>query len=585
MGLTFEYQPGTTVLTGQGEKATADGTPDDDGESYILVNNGDLFAGTVQAEAMFTLAGDFGSNTVLEIFDDLAAFQAGQSPLQTLQYHTSCSQPIQLGDLVGSVALVGYQGETGSASRPSGLGDPADSPTGPTVLFGEEVVFFYEVTNRGNVGLVNVAVSDSLLGSIDDRISTGNFDDVLDPGETWVFSVSTTADEAGQRVNVGSVKANSIQAPSGATLTASDPAYHFVETLKFFVVDKEDYSYTYTESGNPIGRSATAQGNSDARGVAADQSAQQYWVVDKDKSVYVYGADGSFAGSWKAQQLGGEAEGIAVHPDPIKPGLWIVDRNKKAVFYYAEGKTQLSGELPATSSFSLNLDDKIDTKNDHPKGITTDGVSLWVVDDDGGREKVFKYDMDGKLLGSWEIGDSELEEPRGITVDPAGGSTIWIVDKKSDQVYQFDNATGVTAGTETSDALFALAANNSNPEGIADPPPGPPDTSLPSASVDGVWRQTADANWAAEQALVPLASLRHRASDFDGVREQAVAAIDNSLSGEQPHRGSDNEFPVDRVFRTLKLSSPQAATDDLATPTDEAGTLDQRALLRDRLLR
>jgi hypothetical protein len=70
------------------------------------------------------------------------------------------------------------------------------------------------------------------------------------------------------------------------------------------------------------------------------------------------------------------------------------------------------------------------------------------------------------------IGDSALEEPRGITVDPSGGTTIWIVDKKTDKVYQFDNATGndVLGETLNSVALFPLAAGNNDPEGIADPP-------------------------------------------------------------------------------------------------------------------
>ena len=36
--------------------------------------------------------------------------------LQTIEYHTSCSQPIQLGDVIGNVTLVGYVGEDGSGA-------------------------------------------------------------------------------------------------------------------------------------------------------------------------------------------------------------------------------------------------------------------------------------------------------------------------------------------------------------------------------------------------------------------------------------------------------------------------------------
>uniref|UniRef100_UPI003561BE26 DUF7467 domain-containing protein n=1 Tax=Stieleria sp. TaxID=2795976 RepID=UPI003561BE26 len=473
--LSFEYTPGTVVLTGQdSSKATATGTPDDDGESYIVVGGGDLFEGTVAEGAVFDVGGSFGSNTVFEIFDDFAAFQAGDAPLQILEYHTSCSQPIQLGDTVGSIILVGYEGESGSASQSTGLGDPADSPTGPSVVVGDEVVFYYEVANVGNVGLTNVEVTDDqgLLPILEEGDVNNN--NVLDPGEVWIYSASIIASSPGQQMNLGTVTANSVDDLTGeAELTASDLAHHYVETLKFFVVDKsDDATYSYTDGGISIGDAPLADGNSDPRGISADQNGNLKWVIDKDKYVYVYNSDGSLARSWKANGIGDEAEGIAVHPDPSDTGLWIVDKKEKAIFYYATGKTHVSGDLNPTSSFSLNLDDNIDSKNDHPKGLTTDGASLWVVDDDGGTEKVFKYSVATEtLVGSWEIADEALEEPRGITVDPNGGSTIWIVDKKTDKVYQFDDATDVISGSEASDAMFALANENTDPEGIADPLP------------------------------------------------------------------------------------------------------------------
>ena len=466
VSLSFEYIPGTLIMTGQAsDKATATGTPDDDGESYIVVGDGDLFAGVVQEGSVFTIGGSFGSNTVFEIYDDLAAFNAGASPLQTLEYHTSCSQPIQLGDMIGSVILVGYQGEDGSDSRETGLGDPADSPTGPTVLLGDEVVFNYEVTNAGNVGLVNVSVTDSVLGNITEIVGKSiNDDDVLDPGETWVYTASTIAEEAGQQFNLGTITANSMQAPGGTILSANDPAFHFVETIKFFVVNADDDStFTYTESGGAVGNSLLAEENKDPRGLGTDADGEKIWVVDKNREVFVYDAEGDFETSWVANGIGKDAEGIAVHPDPSNNRIWIVTKEKKRVFRFNSGKSKDGGSLSPNSSFALRSD------NDHPKGLTTDGTFLWVVDDDGGTEKVFKYKYNGQFLGSWEIGDSSLEEPRGITVDPNGGETIWIVDKKSGKVYQFDNATGVTSGTLNSSGMFPLAAGNEKPEGLADP--------------------------------------------------------------------------------------------------------------------
>src|SRR4051794_33682588 len=73
------------------------------------------------------------------------------------------------------------------------------------------------------------------------------------------------------------------------------------------------------------------------------------------------------------------------------------------------------------SSFNLNNADS------NPKGIVTDGASLWVVDDGSSTDKVFKYTLTGSLLGSWTI-DSANKHPTGLTINPANVSDIWVVD-------------------------------------------------------------------------------------------------------------------------------------------------------------
>jgi uncharacterized repeat protein (TIGR01451 family) len=402
--------------------------------------------------------------------------------LQTVGYHTSCSAPIVLGDVIGGVTLTGYMGETGiEEGIPGGeLGDPADEPMGPAVLQGETVVFNFEVANAGNFPLTNVQVSDSQSIAIEFVGGDDDTDGQLSPGETWLYKGESVAGAPGQQVNLGSVITDE-------GFNSVDPAYFFVETLKFFVVDKSEKAiYTYTETGGSIDNfgldAVDPDKNDDPRGAASDATGDLLWLVDKDRRVFVYGSDGTSVGAWKAKDIGNEPEGIAVSPSGTD--LWIVDRDKKKVFHFANGKTLTSGEFPPTASFSLQLDDKIDTKNDHPKGITTDGTYLWVVDDDGGTEKVFKYTIGGTFLGSWEIGDAALEEPRGITTDPTGATTLWIVDKKSDSVYQFNNSTEVTSGSRVADSVFPLAAENGDPEGIADPRPSLPTGDTPVALMD-----------------------------------------------------------------------------------------------------
>src|SRR4029079_6047378 len=59
----------------------------------------------------------------------------------------------------------------------------------------------------------------------------------------------------------------------------------------------------------------------------------------------------------------------------------------------------------------------------------------------------------------------------GLTIDPANVSNIWIVDSGTDRVYQYTGAASRTFGSQSAAATFALAAGNTNPQGIADPPP------------------------------------------------------------------------------------------------------------------
>ena len=101
----------------------------------------------------------------------------------------------------------------------------------------------------------------------------------------------------------------------------------------------------------------------------------------------------------------------------------------------------------------------------------TDGASLWVINDSS-TDKVFKYTPAGSLLGSWTISGAG-SSPTGITLDPSSPSHLWIVDNATDRVYQFDNAVSRTSSSQSPSTSFALAAGNTNPQGIADPPVAP----------------------------------------------------------------------------------------------------------------
>ena len=71
-------------------------------------------------------------------------------------------------------------------------------------------------------------------------------------------------------------------------------------------------------------------------------------------------------------------------------------------------------------------------------------------------------DSAGIALGSWSA--PELRQPTGIATS---GSDIWIVDKGTDRVYYYQNATSWTTGQRQATSSFPLLSGNATPEGIA----------------------------------------------------------------------------------------------------------------------
>ena len=194
--------------------------------------------------------------------------------------------------------------------------------------------------------------------------------------------------------------------------------------------------------------------------------------MDANKNVYVYNTSGGLLGSWAAGSLASNAtvEGIATNGTDV----WIVDAQQDKIFRYTGAASRLSGSQNAASSFALN------SSNTSPKDLVNDGTNLWVVNDSS-TDKVFKYTLSGSLVGSWTVTGAGTS-PTGITLDPTHVANLWIVDSGTDRVYQFDNAAGRASGSQSPSTSFALAAGNTNPQGIADPPVSTAETSRVASS-------------------------------------------------------------------------------------------------------
>ena len=140
----------------------------------------------------------------------------------------------------------------------------------------------------------------------------------------------------------------------------------------------------------------------------------------------------------------------------------MVDPNNDRVYFFSGGANLRTGRVSATSSFALN------SGNLNSTDVVTDGAHLWVVNNTTTTDKVFRYTTAGVLEGSWTISTTNAN-PSGITLDPTNVNHLWIVDPGTDRIYQYDAATARLTGAQEPSLSYALAATNTNPQGIADP--------------------------------------------------------------------------------------------------------------------
>ena len=238
------------------------------------------------------------------------------------------------------------------------------------------------------------------------------------------------------------------------------------ESTKFYVVNdgSTDRTYEYADVGNSIEDYALNSANTAPRGAASTVAGDKVWVVDANRKVFVYNSSGLLLGSWTASNFnsGAQIEGIATDGTDV----WILDRKSTKVFKYADAASRTSGSQTAASSFAVARY----FSGTPLKDIVTDGVHLWIVADVT-TDTVSKYTVAGAYVGDWIITTTGANSPTGITIDPSNVNHFWIVDSGTDRVYQYDGAASRSSGSQSASSSFALASGNTNPQGIADPPP------------------------------------------------------------------------------------------------------------------
>jgi hypothetical protein len=410
--------------------------------------------------------------------------------------------------------------------------------------FGTENEALFTVTNTTPSTLpltVNYATADGTAIAGRDYVGTNG-------SQTLTFAPGVTS----ETIRVPLLDDGAVQSGLNFTLTLSNPVAATLSrsqgtgtitdsdaAAKFYVVNDStptlggtNTAYKYQASGTQQAPFGLSLNDLDPRGVAANAAGTTEWVVDANKNVYVYSPGGTLLGSWSAGGLSSSAQltGIATNGTDI----WLVDSSADKVYKYAGAASRLSGSQTAASSFSLSVHGH--SGNGNPQDIVTDGTSFWVVD--GTAHMVFKYTLTGALLGSWSIDPADTH-PTGITINPNNVSDVWIVDNGTDKVYQYVGAAGRTSGSQNAAATFALAAGNTNPQGIADPPPA--DMLLSTAAVPPL----SGATPADMAALFP--------SHADGAFPSA-AALGQVFAGSQVQTGPGWVWGTDLFAAFLSLS-------------------------------
>jgi subtilisin family serine protease len=382
------------------------------------------------------------------------------------------------------------------------------APTGTTTTEAGGTVSFNVRLNSQPTANVTIAISssDTTEGSVsaaslvftandwnvDQTITVTGVDDTIFDGNIAymvVLGAASSTDSTYNGVN-----------PADIGLTNTDD--ELPPPTKFYVVNdaSTNTTFEYDAGGSSIENYPLISSNTTPKGVATNVAGDRIWVVDNNRTVFVYNNSGGLIGSWVAGSMPNNAivEGITTDGTNI----WIVDNRGDRVYYYANAASRTSGTQNASSNFLLS------SQNVSPRDLVTDGTNIWVVNDSTS-DRVFRYSLTGTLLNSWSI-NSANTIPTGITLDPSNGSQdIWIVDSGTDRVYRYANARTLAAPTLTS--FFQLAAGNTNPTGIADPPAGQ------AADSSEVFVHGMD-TWSADQVMI-LGSvgsdIGHRVSHTD----------------------------------------------------------------------
>ena len=202
--------------------------------SFTVTNNGLFTVTDVQVTDNDLDGGPFTTEV-------LATLEPGQSITFTATgFHTVSEADVLAGYYMNYAEAVGYFEQEELSANDSveiAIGEPATgisitktAEVSGAVGVGDEVYYTFEVTNTGDVDIVDVVVSDDVITVVD------NYKAVLAPGETWTITgegpYTTTEDDAiaTSHTNIGSVTGDTFLGP----VEDSEPEKHNSSCRSFY---------------------------------------------------------------------------------------------------------------------------------------------------------------------------------------------------------------------------------------------------------------------------------------------------------------------------------------------------------------
>ena len=234
-------------------------------------------------------------------------------------------------------------------------------------------------------------------------------------------------------------------------------------TTKFYVVNdaSTDRTYEYTATGGAVENYALNSGNTAPRGAASTAAGDKVWVVDANKKVYVYNTSGGLLGSWTAGSLAVERHGRGHrhqrhrHLDRrCQAGQGVpLHRRRQPPLGQPERRQQLQPQQQQHQPQGHRDRRHVPLGRQrlhHRQGVQVHAVGL-------ARSGAGRSPAPAPARRA-----SRSTRPTSAT---CGSSTAGPTASTSSTT-----PPSRTSGSQSPSTSFALAAGNTNPQGIADPP-------------------------------------------------------------------------------------------------------------------